>query len=58
MQMLSRKNDTLNKAMEVETKKLRREKAALEKEVAALQVDKQHELKARRLKGVANNPQN
>lgn len=55
MQMLSRKIDTLTKAMEVETKKLRREKAALEKEVATLQIDKQQEQKARRLKGMINN---
>lgn len=53
--MLSRKIDTLTKAMEVETKKLRREKAALEKEVATLQIDKQQEQKARRLKGMINN---
>ncbi|URD78717.1 ATMAP70 protein [Musa troglodytarum] len=54
-EMLSRKIDTLTKAMEVETKKLRREKAALEKEVATLQIDKQQEQKARRLKGMINN---
>lgn len=51
MQMLSRKIDTITKAMEVETKKLRREKAALEKEIAALKIENQNELKVRRSKG-------
>lgn len=56
--MLSRKIDTLTKAMEVETKKLRREKAAVEKEVASIRAEKEHELKARRLKGIINNIHN
>lgn len=51
MQMLSRKIDTITKAMEVETKKLRREKAALEKEIATLKIENQNELKVRRSKG-------
>ena len=38
--MLARKVDTLNKAMEVEAKKMRREVAAMEKEVAAMRVEK------------------
>ena len=52
--MLSRKIDTLTRAMEVEAKKLRREKAAVEKEVATMRVEKEHEQKARRLKGMVN----
>lgn len=54
IEMLSRKIDTLTRAMEVETKKLRREKAAVEKEVATMRVEKEHEQKARRLKGMVN----
>lgn len=56
--MLSKKVDTLTKAMEVEAKKVRREKAAMEKEVASLRVEKEHDQKAKRLsnsKGLANN---
>ena len=49
MQMLAKKVDTLTKAMEVEAKKMRREVAAMEKEVAAMRVDKDQEIKARRL---------
>lgn len=59
-QMLARKVDTLNKAMEVEAKKMRREIATMEKEVAALRVDKEHELRTRRLttsKGSLNSSQ-
>ncbi|XP_010914823.1 microtubule-associated protein 70-1 [Elaeis guineensis] len=58
IEMLSRKIDTLTKAMEVETKKLRREKAAIEKVVASIRAEKEHELKARRLKGIINNIHN
>lgn len=46
--MLSKKVDTLTKAMEVEAKKMRREVSAMEKEVAAMRVDKEHEHRARR----------
>jgi hypothetical protein len=46
--MLSRKVDTLTKAMEVEAKKMRREVSAMEKEVAAMRVDKEQEHRARR----------
>ncbi|KAE8812985.1 microtubule-associated protein 70-3 [Hordeum vulgare] len=49
IEMLARKVDTLTKAMEVEAKKMRREVAAMEKEVAAMRVDKDQEIKARRL---------
>jgi Microtubule-associated protein 70 len=49
--MLSRKIDTLTKAMEVETRKLRREKCVLEKEVTALRTEREPDLKSRRLKG-------
>lgn len=46
--MLAKKVDTLNKAMEVEAKKMRREIVVMEKEVAALRIDKEHELRTRR----------
>ncbi|VAI84861.1 unnamed protein product [Triticum turgidum subsp. durum] len=49
IEMLAKKVDTLTKAMEVEAKKMRREVAAMEKEVAAMRVDKDQEIKARRL---------
>ncbi|XP_073008900.1 microtubule-associated protein 70-1-like [Typha latifolia] len=58
IEILSRKIDTLTNAMEVERKKLRREKVALEKEVVAMRVEKEQDLKARRLKGMVNNLQN
>ncbi|KAJ0980509.1 hypothetical protein J5N97_008764 [Dioscorea zingiberensis] len=54
IEMLSRKIDTLTKAMDVETKKLRREKAVIEKEVATMRIEREHEQKARRLKGMVN----
>lgn len=38
VQMLAKKVDTLNKAMEVEAKKMRREVVAMEKELAAMRV--------------------
>lgn len=47
--MLARKVDTLNKAMEVEAKKMRREVAAMEKEVAAIRVGKETDPRTRRL---------
>uniref|UniRef100_A0A0D9WNW6 Microtubule-associated protein 70-2 n=1 Tax=Leersia perrieri TaxID=77586 RepID=A0A0D9WNW6_9ORYZ len=49
IEMLAKKVDTLTKAMEVEAKKMRREVAAMEKEIAAMRVDKEQEIKARRL---------
>lgn len=49
--MLTRKVDTLNKAMEVEGKKSLREKTAMVKEMEAIRSEKDKELKARRLKG-------
>ncbi|KAL5223578.1 hypothetical protein ABZP36_010217 [Zizania latifolia] len=49
IEMLAKKVDTLTKAMEVEAKKMRREVTAMEKEVAAMRVDKEQEMKARRL---------
>jgi hypothetical protein len=49
LQMLAKKVDTLNKAMEVEAKKMRREIAAMEKEFAAVRLEKEQESKAKRL---------
>jgi hypothetical protein len=46
--MLAKKVDTLNKAMEVEAKKMRREVAAREKEVAAMRVNKEHDHRTQR----------
>lgn len=47
--MLAKKVDTLNKAMEVEAKKMRREVAAMEKEVSAMRNGSEHDQRARRL---------
>jgi len=49
LQFLTKKVDTLNKAMEVEAKKVRREVAAMEKEVAAMRANKEQEIRAKRL---------
>lgn len=46
--MLAKKVDTLNKAMEVEAKKMRREVAAMEKVVSGMRVSKEHDHRARR----------
>lgn len=46
--MLAKKVDTLNKAMEVEARKMRREVASMEKEVAAMRISKEHDHRARR----------
>jgi hypothetical protein len=46
--MLSKKVDTLTKAMEVEAKKMRREYAAMEKEIVTLRAEKEQERRARR----------
>ncbi|KAJ1685512.1 hypothetical protein LUZ63_016902 [Rhynchospora breviuscula] len=51
IEMLSKKIDTLTKAMEVETKKLRREKGMLEKEVIALRMERERDIKPRRIRG-------
>ncbi len=48
LQMLSKKVDTLTKAMEVEAKKMRREVTAVEKEVVILRAEKEQERRARR----------
>ncbi|KAJ8760011.1 hypothetical protein K2173_010867 [Erythroxylum novogranatense] len=48
IEMLAKKVDTLNKAMEIEAKKKRREVAAMEKEVAAMKVDKEPDNRMRR----------
>ena len=45
--MLAKKVDTLNKAMEVEAKKMRREVAAKEKEVAAIRISRDHDQRMR-----------
>lgn len=47
--MLAKKVDTLNKAMQVEAKKMRREVAAMEKEVAAIRNGSEHDQRTRRL---------
>lgn len=47
--MLTKKVDTLNKAMEVEAKKKRREVAAMEREVAAVRNGNEHDQRTRRL---------
>ncbi|KAK1374692.1 Myosin heavy chain [Heracleum sosnowskyi] len=52
IEMLGKKVDTLTKALEVEGKKMRREVAAKEKEVASLRVDKEHESRAKKLGNV------
>ena len=57
MQMLSKKVDTLSKAMEVEAKKMRREFTVMEKEVAAMKVDKDQDRRNRRL-SMAKEPVN
>lgn len=49
IEMLAKKVDTLTKAMEVEAKKMRREVAAMEKEVAAMRVEKEQDIRAKRL---------
>lgn len=56
--MLSKKVDTLTKALEVEGKKMRREVAAMEKEVASMRVDKEHENRAKRFGGGSRGPAN
>ncbi|KMZ57131.1 microtubule-associated proteins 70-2 [Zostera marina] len=58
IEMLTRKVDTLNKAMEVEGKKSLREKTAMVKEMEAIRSEKDKELKARRLKGGAGSFRN
>ena len=45
--MVVKKVDTLKKAMEVEAKKMHREVAAIEKEVASMRIDKEHDQRAR-----------
>ncbi|KAF5175671.1 Microtubule-associated protein 70-2 [Thalictrum thalictroides] len=60
IEMLAKKVDTLNKAMEVESKKMRREVATMEKEMAAMRVNREHDIRARRLsssRGSANGSQ-
>lgn len=47
--MLAKKVETLTKAMEVEGKKMRREMSAMEKEVAAIRMEKDQDVKAKRL---------
>ena len=42
-QMLAKKVDTLTKSMEVEAKKRHGEVTSMEKEVVAMQIDKEHE---------------
>ena len=45
--MLAKKVETLNKAMEAEAKKVRRDVAAMEKEVAALRISKEQDRRVR-----------
>lgn len=47
--MLAKKVDTLNKAMEIEAKKMRREVAAMGKEVSAMRVSKERDMRGRRV---------
>ena len=47
--MLAKKVETLNKAMEVESKKMRREVAAMGKELAATRIGKEQDQKLRRV---------
>lgn len=47
--MLAKKVDTLNKAMEVDAKKMRWQVAAMEKEVAAMRVSNGNDHRTRRL---------
>ncbi|KAG9157465.1 hypothetical protein Leryth_010313 [Lithospermum erythrorhizon] len=59
IEMLAKKVETLNKAMEVEAKKMRREMSAVEKEVATLRNGKEHDHRLRnggnsRTRGAAN----
>ncbi|KAL9260280.1 Microtubule-associated protein 70-2-like protein [Drosera capensis] len=51
LEILSKKVETLNRAMEVEAKKMRRELAAKEKEVSAIRINKENEQGSRRLSG-------
>lgn len=48
VQILTKKINTLTKAMEVDAKKMRREVSSLEKELAAMRVEKEHEKKTKR----------
>lgn len=45
--MLAKKVETLNKAMEVESRKMRREVASMEKELAAMRIGKEQDLRMR-----------
>jgi hypothetical protein len=58
--MLAKKVDTLTKAMESDAKKTRREMAAMEKELAAMRLEKGQDNRARRFgnsSGSANSSQ-
>lgn len=44
--MLAKKVETLNKAMEVESKKMRRDMSAMEKEVAAIRTGNERDQRA------------
>jgi len=46
--MLAKKVDTLTKAMESDAKKSRRELAAMEKELAAVRMEKEQDSRAKR----------
>ena len=45
--MLTKKVETLNKSMEVEARKVRRDVAAMEKEVAAMRISKEQDRRVR-----------
>lgn len=45
-QMLAKKVETLNKAMEVESKKMRRDMSTMEKELAAIRTGKERDQRA------------
>lgn len=54
IEVLAKKVDTLSNAMEVERRKLRREKAVLEKELASSHVEKESDKKSRSFRGMMN----
>lgn len=49
IEMLSKKCETLTKAMDTESKKSRRDIANLEKEISAMRAEKEHDQRARRM---------
>lgn len=54
IEMLSRKVETLTKAMEIEAKKTQREKVAMTREIASIRAERDQEQKNRRFKTTTN----